>query len=138
MSHVPEAVSVGGMDSGPSERARAITERRETLGMTGSALARLADVNRGHLSEYERGKREPDEPWVRRVERALDRIEHETGHDVPDAPPAEAPFIRIKVEGVYGAKALILEAPPGNIGELEAMVDRIMRRLQDAPPAEDV
>lgn len=133
MSSAAEVASVGGVDSTPSERARAITERREALGMTGAALARLADVNRGHLSEYERGKREVAEPWIRRVERALDRIEHETGHDEPEQKPAETPFIRIKVEGVYGAKALILEAPPGNIAELEAMVDQIMRRLQDAP-----
>ena len=59
--------------------------------------------------------------------------EHEMGMDMPSqvqpTPAADPGFVRIKVENVYGARALIVEGPVGDLAELEAAVDRIMRRL---------
>lgn len=116
--------------TGPGVRLRA---RREALGLTGTALAKLAEVSREHLSAIESGHKTPTTEWVRRVERALDNYAHETGQDEPEseAPaPATSPgLIRFKVEGVYGAKALVVEGPVENLAELEEMVDRVMRRL---------
>jgi transcriptional regulator with XRE-family HTH domain len=103
--------------------------RRKALGLTGTGLAKLAEVSREHLSAVETGHKEPTSEWLRRVELALDNYEHETGQDEPAAEPNDAGFVRFKVEGVYGAKALIVEGPVENIAELEAAVDRIMRRL---------
>lgn len=105
--------------------------RREHLGMTASGLAKLAGVDRGKLRAFEDGEDAPSEPWINRVERALDGFESETGHEPGEAAnkPPEAGFIRFKVEGVYGAKALVVEGPVENLPELEEMVDRVMRRL---------
>lgn len=125
-------------DNGPGARIRA---RRKSLGMSASRLADMAEVSREHLSAVENGHRVPSVEWERRVYLAMERYGHETGQDEPTPTPAEAPsaeqgFIRFKVEGVYGAKALVVEGPVENIAELEAAVDRIMRRLQspDATP----
>lgn len=108
-----------------------IRTRRQALGLTGTKLAKLAQVSRVHLSEIESGRKEPSTEWLRRVELAMDRYEHETGQDEPEpaAAPEKPAVIRVEVQGVYGAKALVFEAPPENIAELEAMVDRVMRRL---------
>jgi transcriptional regulator with XRE-family HTH domain len=107
--------------------------------MTTSGLAKLAGVDRGKLKKFEIGEDEPSEPWINRVERALDNFESETGHEQAEgAKPDESGFIRFKVEGVYGAKALVVEGPVANIAELEAAVDRILRRLagENGPTAE--
>lgn len=64
-----------------------------------------------------------------RVEAALDLLEEETEPEVPAAGPH---LIRITVEGVSGAKALIVEGAPEDQAQLEAMVDRIMRNLRAA------
>lgn len=107
-----------------------IRTRRQALGLTATKLAALAEVSRVHLSEIESGRKEPSAAWLRRVELAMDRYEHETGQDEPEPERPEKPnVIRVEVQGVYGAKALVFEAPPENIAELEAMVDRVMRRL---------
>lgn len=63
-----------------------------------------------------------------RVEAALDRLEEETEPEMPEDPGPN--LIRMRVEGVYGAKSLILEGSPENQAQLEAMVDRIMWNLR--------
>lgn len=107
-----------------------IRTRRQALGLTGTKLAKLAQVSRVHLSEIESGRKEPSTEWLRRVELAMDRYEHETGQDEPEPEKTEKPnVIRVEVQGVYGAKALVFEAPVENMAELETMIDRVMRRL---------
>lgn len=116
---------------GVGARARRIKERREALGMDIGDLASEAQVDRRQLGQVEAGKHEPKEAWWRRVENALDRIEHETGMDEPGTAGPERPrVIRFTVEGVYGAKAIIVEAEPEDRAALEAAVDRIMRNLR--------
>lgn len=115
-------------ESAPGGR---IKDRRKSLGMPANRLAKEAEVSREHLSAVENGHKQPTPEWVRRVELAMDRYAHETGQDEPAAAPAThaAPMVRFTVEGVYGAKALVVEGPVENIAELEAAVDKIMRRL---------
>lgn len=133
MSEGLAVTRVDGMDDQARARARSITARREALGMTITDLAHEAGVNRGQLGEYEGGKHASSEPWIRKVENALARIEVETGHDEPPTPlipDDKGKVVRFVVEGVYGAKALIVEVPPENVDDLERAIDRIMRRLQ--------
>lgn len=111
--------------------------RREHLGMNASGLAKLAGVDRGKLRAFEDGEDQPSEAWIGRVVRALDGFEAETGHRPGEvAESTRPPMIRFTVEGVYGAKALVVEGPVDNLAELEAAVDRIMRRLSQSPTAE--
>lgn len=117
-------------EMGPGASIRA---RRKALGMGAGRLASLAEVSREHLSAVENGHKVPTGEWVRRVELAMDDWARETGQmqDEPAEPPTPAPggMIKFTVEGVYGAKALVVEGPVENLAELEDMVDRVMKRL---------
>lgn len=110
-----------------------IRARRKSLGLQAGRLAALAEVNREHLSAVENGHKRPTDEWVRRVELAMDEWARETGQEptepVEPATPAHGRMIKFTVEGVYGAKALVVEGPVENLAELEDMVDRVMRRL---------
>ena len=118
-----------------SDNGARIRARRKALGMTAGRLASMAGVSREHLSAVENGHKAPMDEWVRRVELAMDRYARETGQEEPDADEGQPGsdtsrgLIRFTVEGVYGAKALVVEGPVENIAELEAAVDKIMRRL---------
>lgn len=110
------------------KRAQTLRARREHLGMSKAALAKLAGVDRGKLQRYEDGIDSPSDRWIGGIERALDDFEAETGHAPGES--AERPHvIRFEVQGVYGAKALIVEGPVDDLPALEAAIDRIMRRL---------
>jgi transcriptional regulator with XRE-family HTH domain len=112
-----------------------IQRRRLTIGMSVAALAKAAGVDRGRLAALEAGEKVRD-TTLAAVVRTLDDLEHEMGMDLPSrvepvaAEEQKPNVIRFVVEGVYGAKALVVEGPVENIAELEAAVDRIMRRLQ--------
>lgn len=114
-----------------SDEGARITERRERLKLTKSALAKESGVHRDTLADIEAGKGF-QAATVGKIDETLTRLEEEAGLGAAP-PPASAGFIRFSVEGVYGAKALVVEAPVENVAELEAMVDRIMRSLQGAP-----
>lgn len=119
-----------------SESAGAnIQRRRLEIGISVAGLAKRAGVDRGRLAALEAGERVRD-TTLAAVTRALADLEHELGMDEPSVVQAPTPegdtapgFIRFKVEGVYGAKALVVEGPVENLAELEEMVDRVMRRL---------
>jgi transcriptional regulator with XRE-family HTH domain len=136
MSVQRAAATVGPVMSIRGDQYRA---RRTAIGMSVSALAKLAGVDRGSLTALEEGRHVRD-TTVGQIEKALSGLEHELGMDEPSVvEPVSSPepgFIRFKVEGVYGAKALIVEGPVDNMAELEEMVDRVMRRLADGPTTE--
>lgn len=117
--------------SGVNVSGEQIKTRRTAIGMSVAALAKRAGVDRGSLAALEDGRHVRD-TTVAAIDKTLADLEHEMGMDVPSqvAIPAAAPaMIRFTVEGVYGAKALVVEGPVENVAELEAAVDRIMRRL---------
>jgi len=111
--------------------------RRTAIGMSVSALAKAAGVDRGSLTALEAGQPVRD-TTVASVEKTLTDLEHEMGMDLPaqvvpiTASAPDPGFIRFKVEGVYGANALVIEGPVENIGALEAAVDRLLRRLEQS------
>ena len=113
-----------------------IQRRRLAIGMSVAELARRANVDRGRLSALEAGDNVRD-TTLAAVVRALSDLEHELGMDEPSQvapvqmasePPAPH-MVRIEVDGVYGAKALVVEGPVDDLPALEAAVDRILRRL---------
>ena len=66
-----------------------------------------------------------------KVTRALHRSEAEAGIAVgaPIEGTNSTGLVRFTVKGVYGVEAVVLEGPVDNIAELEASLDRIMRRV---------
>lgn len=118
-----------------SDEGARIAERRERLRLTKIDLAKESGVHRDTLSDIEAGKGF-QAATLGKIEETLTRLETEAGLG---APPRPQGFIRFSVEGVYGAKALVVETPVENVAELEEMVDRILRRLQGdaggAPPS---
>lgn len=113
-------------------------QRRDRLHMNQDEVAAEAGMNRDTVGAIEAGKGSASKR--RDLDEALTRLEAEA--NLPPlaenarveevSKPAESEhLIRFKVEGVYGAKALIVKGPVENLSELEAAVDRIMRRLQD-------
>lgn len=116
-------------------------ERRLRLAMNQDEVGVEAEMHRDTVSAIEGGGGSPVKR--RKLDQALTRLEADAGlpalHEVASsAPAAEVPpaVIRLTVEGVYGAKALIVEGPVESLPELEAMVDRIMRRIQQPQPEE--
>lgn len=126
-------------DSSPvSNFGEQVRLRRERLRIKQDQLASAAGIkSRDTITAIEHGG--GSAAYQRRVDEALTKMEEEAGFKAeplttPTPAPANAPedhpqVIRFEVQGVYGAKALIVEGPPENIAELEEMVDRIMRRL---------
>lgn len=125
---------VGTTLRGVGTRAEDIEARRVQLGWSVSDLAERASVDRGRLAKFLRGEVAPRPAWIGAVEKALSTVED--GGETTE--PHRSGLVRFTVEGVYGAKALVVEGPVGNIPELEAAVDRIMRRVQgETGPADN-
>jgi transcriptional regulator with XRE-family HTH domain len=112
---------------------QAFKARREALGMGRTPLARRAGVDPSRIRMLEEDDPRLRGTTVAAIDRALGELEHEMGMDSPSqVVEVEKPhLIRIEVQGVYGAKALIVEGDPEDRATLEAMVDRIMRNLRD-------
>jgi transcriptional regulator with XRE-family HTH domain len=121
-------------------------ERRVRLNMSQDELAADAGMHRDTVSAIEAGQGSPKKR--RQLDETLARLEQE-GHLPPlsitegeQAPPTPAQserphVVRFEVQGVYGAKALIVEGPVEDLPALEAAVDRIMRRLAGEQEASD-
>jgi transcriptional regulator with XRE-family HTH domain len=109
-----------------SEEGRRITERRERLKLNKSELARESDVHRDTITDIEAGKGF-QAATLAKLDETLTRLEVEAGIGVPTKP--QSGVVRFTVEGVYGAKALVVEGSVENLAELEESVDRIMRRI---------
>lgn len=102
-------------------------QRRLALGLSRSALAERAGIYRETLKKLEEGHDGIRETTIATVDRALNDLEQEIGMNDPEK---NEHVVRFVVHGVYGVDALIVEGPVENIAELEASVDRIMRRLR--------
>lgn len=118
-----ELAQSGGM----SEEGQRITERRERLKLNKSELMRESGVHRDTIADIEGGKGF-QAATLAKIEEALTRLEAEAGIGAPAKP--ESGVVRFRVEGVYGAEALVVEGSIDNLAELEASVDRIMRRIE--------
>lgn len=129
MTHAVTATSLGRVND--ESRGAAVRARREHLGMTKEALAKLAKVDRGKLAKFEDGEDRPTERWVGGVERALDAFEAETGHEPGEASKAtESEPIRLTFHDVYGIAEIIAEAPGDRGDELVAAVVKLLAEIR--------
>lgn len=111
---------------GAAERAARgleIERRRAELGMSKSALAKRAGMDRATLNRVIEGEDGVRTTSLVAAEKALEDMDDDVIGE-----PMEPRTVRFEVRNVYGAEALVVEGPVENIAELEAMVDRIMRR----------
>lgn len=114
-------------DARQREQGEQFKARRIRLGMSRADLAKRAHVDRETLARVEDGRDGARDTTIAAIERTLADLEEGAGMDDPEQ---TGNVVRFVVRGVYGADALIVEGPVDNIAELEASVDRIMRRLR--------
>lgn len=126
--------------SGPmGNEGQSIRERREQLKLNKVELARESAVHRDTITDIEAGKGFQAATMGKLIE-TLDRLEDEAGLTAAGEARADAGLVRYTVQNVYGATAIVVEGSVENIAELEASVDRIMRRAagqQTPAPAAD-
>lgn len=116
--------------SAPGGRIR---ERRTSLGMPATRLAKEAGVSREHLSAVENGHKAPSAEWIRRVELAMDRYAAETGQgaDEVEAAAQAAGPIRLTFHDVFGVGEIIAEGPADRPDELIAAVSKLLAELRE-------
>lgn len=113
-----------------TDRGAAIKTRFDALGMTDREWHATTGIDRKTLHRAIRNEPGTRSSTYTAIESELDKLEQKfAGEPVATVKPTPT-VLRVEVRGVYGADALIVEAPPENLGELEEMVDRIMRNLR--------
>lgn len=123
----PTLVRVDEAGGQPARGERIRARRVDEMSLSASRVARRAHVDRDTLKRVEAGDDGVRDTTLAAIERALDEIAEEMGMNDPER---ESGVVRFVVRGVYGAEALVVEGPVESIAELEASVDRIMRRLR--------
>lgn len=115
-----------------------IVERRTTLGLTVSALAKLAGVDRGVVSRIEDGGNARLDR-IRAIEMALDAEERRQGDDVrsvvarPEVTPVGDPeqgLVTFDVKGPASGFSVVLKGPVENIDRLEEAVLRLIAGME--------
>lgn len=127
MTHAVTPTSLGRVSD--ESRGAAVRARREHLGMDVIGLAKLAKVDRGKLARFERGEDLPKEPWINRVERALEAFEVDNGHEPGEGAKAAEP-IRLTFHDVYGIGEIIAEGPADRPDELVAAVAKLLADIR--------
>lgn len=125
MSARTQRTTVAGVDKTGAD----VNRRRTEIGMSVSALAKRAGVDRGSLAALEEGRTVRD-TTVAAVLRALADLEHEMGMDVPGpAAPAQPHLIEFEVTGDFGVR-IVVKGPVEDAAELEASVARLIRDMK--------
>ncbi|HJR90224.1 MAG TPA: helix-turn-helix transcriptional regulator [Aeromicrobium sp.] len=103
--------------------------RRTAIGMSVSALAKRAGVDRGSLAALEEGRTVRDTTEAA-VLRTLADLEHEMGMDVPEPrQPAQPHLMEFEVTGDFGVR-IVVKGPVEDAAELEASVARLIRDMK--------
>ena len=127
---LPLVMNSGGEDDG--DRGAAIRRRFDALGLSDREWHARTGIDRKTLLRAMEGNPRTRSSTYDAIEANLDKLERLAAGLPAALSAAESVphLIRITVEGVYGAKALIVEGAPEDQAQLEAMVDRIMRNLR--------
>lgn len=132
VAHLP--TSVGAV---MSERGEQFKARRTAMGLSVSALAKRAGVDRGSLAALEDGKGVRDTTVVQ-IEKTLSDLEHELGMDVPSVveSPAAADTskpLRFVFHDVFGIGEIIAEGPVDHPDELVAAIRELLADIRTTP-----
>jgi len=112
------------------KRGAAIQRRIDALGISDREWHTQTGIDRKTLHRAIRNEPGTRASTYTAIEAELDKLEAKVaGKPIAQAAPEKPNMIRIEVPNVYGAQALVFEAPVEDAAMLEAMVDRIMRRL---------
>lgn len=118
--------SAGGED----DRGAAIQRRIEALAIGDREWHAITGIARQTLHRAIRNEPGTKKATYVAIEAFLDKLEAKRdGKPVALGSPPKPNVVRYEVQGVYGAKAIIVEGPVESIAELEASVDRILRRM---------
>lgn len=113
-----------------SDRGAAIARRIEELGITDREWHKATGIDRKTLHRAMRNEPGTRAGTYTAIEAELDRLEaRNAGEPVAEAQEIAAGVIRVEVQGIYGAKALVFQSSVENREELAQMVDLVMRRL---------
>ena len=110
-----------------------VQERRTRLGMSVSALAREAKVDRGRLAALEAGDGSVRESTIGAIHAALDRLEHEIGMDVSGSAVGTDPeddLVEFTIEGNFGVRAVV-KGPIRDMDKLQAAVARLVQEMKN-------
>ena len=112
------------------EEARQVEERRVRLGMPKAALAREAGVSRGTLRAILSGEGS-HRSTMAKVKRALDRIEHEVGMDIPPQASGDQETMTIEVPLANGKTARVTVPMGADPEKVTAQVRALMRQYDE-------
>lgn len=122
----------GAMTTTGETTGEAIARRRKAIGYDLAPFAVEAGVSRETLSKVERGAGARDKTLAK-IMRALERLEAETGLDVPQAPAADGRIVTFEARGVFGVAEVSVAGPVENAEELaQKFADLITRLARDA------
>lgn len=111
------------VETGDGDRIR---DRRTELGLTIRALAERAGIDRGQLSDIERGMVAPRAATLGQIQRALTEFEDETSGPYDEA---EKRTVTFRMSGNFGVDVTV-SGPVENLAELEDSVGRLLQRMR--------
>lgn len=124
MSGTRRTTTFGRMGSGEVIN---ISARRRRIGLSVSALAKRAGIDRNQLAAIEKGESQPRDTTLDKIVAALAALEEEMGIDDEESPPTESGLVSFEIDGVYGAKRVVVSGPVENLDELRATVERLLK-----------
>lgn len=115
------------------ERGQRVKARMDRMGISARALSDESGVYRSTLKRAIEGESGVRAATFAAIEATLDRLEEEMGIGAPvPEEPAEADFIEFRVEGLYGAKSVVVKGPVRDRDALLEAVERLMRGAQES------
>jgi transcriptional regulator with XRE-family HTH domain len=126
MAALGRRTTVAGVDATGAD----VSARRTAIGMSVSALAKRAGVDRGSLAALEEGRTVRD-TTVAAVLRTLADLEHEMGMDEPDpVRPAQPHMIEIEVTGDFGVR-VVVKGPVEDEAEVVEAAMKLVRGMKN-------
>lgn len=118
-------------DAGALAAGRDIERRRVRLGLSVSAMAHEAKVDRSRVSAIEAGDTSVRDSTIGAVVSALERLETEMGMDGPTrtiGDPADD-LVEFIIEGNFGVRAVV-KGPVRDLDALQEAASKLMRSLR--------
>lgn len=127
-----------GTDTADETRGQAINRRMTARGMSAYDLAEETGLSPATIYRVIGDVSNVTDRTYSKCEETLDRIEHEHGHDGPDALlSTEAGLIEFGVDVDAIGVHVVVKGPVANAAELEASVARLIRDIREGSGVPD-